>query len=57
MEWFIRSLKEECNWPHRLKSLSHARRVIGAWIRYYNTGRPHQALGDKAPAHVVALAA
>ncbi len=57
VERFIRSLKEECIWQYRLESLSHVRQVIGAWIRYYNTERPHQALGYKAPAHAVASAA
>jgi len=45
VERFIRSLKEECVWQHRFESISHAREVIGQWIRHYNTERPHQALG------------
>ena len=57
VERCIRSLKEECIWQHRFESLPHARQVIGAWVRYYNTERPHQALAYKAPAHVVASAA
>ena len=32
-------------------------RVIGEWIRFYNTRRPHQALGMKTPAMAYALAA
>ena len=27
-----------------------ARRVIGEWIDFYNTERPHSALGGKTPA-------
>lgn len=34
-----------------------AYRVIGDWIRFYNTRRPHQALGMKTPAMAFALAA
>jgi putative transposase len=49
VERFIRSLKEECIWQHRFESLSHARQVIADWIRYYNTQRPHQALGYQTP--------
>ena len=49
VERFIRSIKEECIWHHRFESLSHAREVIGRWIKYYNTRRPHQALGYKSP--------
>ncbi|HDD53653.1 MAG: hypothetical protein DRH12_16660 [Deltaproteobacteria bacterium] len=30
---------------------------IGRWIRYYNTQRPHQALGYKAPVEVYENAA
>jgi putative transposase len=41
---------------HRLQS-QHASRVIGDWIRFYNTQRPHQALGMKTPARAFELAA
>ena len=41
IERFIRTLKEECVWHHRFESISHAREVIGRWIRHYNTERPH----------------
>ena len=54
VERFIRSLKEECVWQHRFESISHAREVIGQWIRHYNTERPHQALGYKVPAQLAA---
>ena len=40
VERFIRSLKEECAWQHRFESNSHARDVIGCWMRHYNTVRP-----------------
>jgi len=51
IERFIRSLKEECIWQQRFESLAHAQRAI-RWIRYYNTQRPHQALGYRSPAAV-----
>lgn len=45
LERFIRSMKEECVWQHRFESITHARAVLGRWMRHYNTERPHQALG------------
>lgn len=54
IERFIRSLKEECIWQHHFESISHARDVIARWIRHYNTERPHQALGYRAPAQLAA---
>ena len=57
VERFIRSIKEEWIWHHWFESLSHAREVIGRWIKYYNTRRPHQALGYKSPVEVYKNAA
>ena len=57
IERFIRSLKEECIWQHRFESLANAYSTIGQWLRYYNTQRPHQALGYKTPREVYNLAA
>lgn len=54
VERFIRSMKEECVWQHRFESISHARDVIGRWMRHYNTERPHQALGYQVPAQLAA---
>jgi len=53
----IRTLKEQCVHRHRFESLQNASRVIGDWIGFYNTQRPHQALGMKTPAEAYALAA
>ena len=50
MERLIRSLKEQCVHRRRFESLAHASRAIGDWIAFYNTRRPHQALGMKTPA-------
>lgn len=52
VERFIRSFKEECAWVNRFESLEQARLVIGKWIAWYNTERPHQALGYKTPQEV-----
>lgn len=57
VERVIRTLKEQCVHRHRFESQQHASRVIGDWIQFYNTQRPHQALGMKTPAEVYRLAA
>jgi putative transposase len=57
IERVIRTLKEQCVHRHRFETLQHASRVIGDWIGFYNTRRPHQALGMKTPAEAFALAA
>jgi putative transposase len=57
VERLIRTLKEQCAHRHRFETLQHASRVIGDWIGFYNTRRPHQALGMKTPAEAYALAA
>lgn len=49
IERFFRSLKEECVWQHRFDSFGAARRTVSRWIRWYNEGRPHQALGYLSP--------
>ncbi|MHA1939915.1 MAG: IS3 family transposase [Candidatus Thorarchaeota archaeon] len=49
IERFFRSLKEECVWQHNFKSFAHAHAHIRSWIEWYNSGRPHQALGYKSP--------
>ena len=57
IERVIKTLKEQCVHRHRFKTQQHASRVIGEWIYFDNTGRPHQALGMKTPAMAYALAA
>jgi putative transposase len=44
IEHVIRTLKEQCV-HRRFETQQHAMRVIGEWIRSYNTRRPHKALG------------
>lgn len=51
IERFFRSLKEECVWQQQFKTFAEAKRAITAWIRWYNTERPHQALGYVSPQH------
>jgi putative transposase len=57
IERVIRTLKEQCVHRYRFETLQHASRVIGDWIGFYNTRRPHQALGMKTPAEAFASAA
>lgn len=49
IERFFRSLKEECVWQHNFRNFEEAYHEIAAWIRRYNTERPHQALGYLTP--------
>jgi len=51
---FIRSMKEECIWQNRFELIAHARAALSSWIRHYNTERPHQALGYRAPVQLAA---
>ena len=57
VERLIRTVKEQCLWLHNFNSLDEARHVIGQWFRYYNTQRPHQALGMKTSDEIYKLAA
>ncbi len=50
IERLWRSLKYEAVYLHELTDGFAAQRVIGEWIDFYNTGRPHSALGGRTPA-------
>jgi len=50
IERLWRSLKYEAVYLHELNDGFAAQRVIGEWIGFYNTGRPHSALGGRTPA-------
>ena len=50
IERLWRSLKYEAVYLHELTDGFHAERVIGEWVDFYNTERPHSALGDQTPA-------
>ena len=57
VERLIRSVKEQCLWRHSFAALDEARQTLGAWFRYYNEKRPHQALGMKTAREIFQLAA
>ena len=54
IERLWRSLKYEAVYLHELTDGFKAERVIGEWIGFYNTERPHSALGGQTPAEAYA---
>ena len=50
IERLWRALKYTTVYLHDLTDGFHAERVIGAWIDFYNTERPHSALAGQTPA-------
>ena len=50
IESLWRSLKYEEVYLHELGDGFKAERVIGEWVGFYNTVRPHSALGGRTPA-------
>ena len=50
IERLWRSLKHEAVYLHEIADGFTARRVIGQWIDFYNTQRPHSALAGRTPA-------
>ena len=50
IERLWRSLKYEAVYLHELTDGFVAERVIGEWISFYNTERPHSALAGRTPA-------
>jgi putative transposase len=55
IERLWRSLKYECVYLDVFETGSHARAGIGRWIDYYNTRRPHSALGGQTPGEAYAM--
>ena len=49
IERFHRSLRVEFNTRQVFRSLKTAQEALDEWVSYYNTQRPHQALGDLTP--------
>ena len=49
IERLWRSLKYECVYLREFETGFQARSEIESWLNYYNTERPHSALGDKTP--------
>ena len=50
IERLWRSLNYEAVYLHEIADGFTARRVIADWIGFYNTQRPHSALGGRTPA-------
>jgi transposase InsO family protein len=50
IERFHRTLRVEFNTRQVFKTLKTAQEALDEWVSYYNTQRPHQALGDLTPA-------
>ncbi|TMB88799.1 MAG: IS481 family transposase [Chloroflexi bacterium] len=50
IERFHRSLRVEFNTRQVFRNLKTAQQALDEWVTYYNTQRPHQALGDATPA-------
>ena len=49
-ESFQGRMRDECLNEHMLFSMGHARAVIAAWRKDFNTARPHSSLGYVTPA-------
>ena len=54
IERLWRSLKYEAVYLHDMTDGFAAERVIGAWIEFYNTERPHSAFDGRTPAEACA---
>ena len=54
IERLWRSLKYEAVYLHEMRDGFVAARVIGDWMAFYNTERPHSALGGATPAEAYA---
>ena len=49
IERFHRTLRIEFNTRRVFRNLKTAQEALDEWVTYYNTQRPHQALGDLTP--------
>ena len=49
IERFHRTLRVEFDTRQAFTNLAVAQQALDEWVTYYNTERPHQACGDKAP--------
>ena len=49
IERFHRTLRVEFNTRQIFKNLTTAQEALDEWVTYYNTQRPHQAIGDLTP--------
>jgi putative transposase len=48
-ERWVRSVREECLDHLLILGEAHLRRVLTAYVAYYNQARPHQGLGQRTP--------
>jgi hypothetical protein len=48
-ERWVRSVREECLGRLLVWNEAHLRRVLAAYVQYYNSRRPHQGLGQDSP--------
>jgi hypothetical protein len=48
LEGVIRALNEKCVHSHRFETLQHVSRVIGDWIGFCNSQRPHNAFASSS---------
>ena len=49
-ERFIQTMLREWAYAAAYRDSAHRARALGPWVRYYNTRRPHGALGHRPPA-------
>jgi putative transposase len=56
IERLWRSLKYEAVYLHELTDGFKAERIIGAWIDFYNTERPHSSFAGRTPAEAYGVA-
>lgn len=54
IERLWRSLKCECVYLHEFATGRDARRILGDWLKDYNSDRPHSSLGRMTPSEVYA---
>lgn len=55
IERLWRSLKYEAIYLHELTDGFKAEQVIGDWMNFYNTERPHSSFNGKTPAEVYGI--
>jgi len=57
IERLFRTMKEQFIWLRNFKSFEEEHEIIGQWVMWCNTQRPHQALKMKTPEQAYQLAA